>query len=456
MARPRPRPDGRTPAVDLPDLGGLRLRDGRLAVTVIANGPEISGHIGLTATGTGGPARAGAAFRLAGSDVDLSDIDFDAGGVAVKGSGAFKGGEPTLADLTVAVGPGAFLNEGHAAGRVQIAPASAGSRARLNLSGVNLAFPGGGGQLESVSLTADGPLARLPYRLEARGAASGLAGRLSGSGVLAGSAGDRTVTFAGAGRVGAADFRTVEPAQIDLRPSGVSGALHLTVDKGGASKGRADLTFTQAGDSLNGRAVVAGLGHRPDERRRPRKGGRRGHAVTGSERPDRLGSGAGVGAGEPLFGGRVGHGRHARRDLRPGCGGLERRAQGRPRVAVVDRAATAGRTLGGPFPVGAGFPPAGLRPVFGGRRHRSPVGLPGAGPAVAERAARRRGDDRRDPCRPPTDGNGVHRGRRLRRRRRRARPQGARGAGRPEGRRRRRGQPCRHRRARGRYRAAAA
>ena len=258
-ARPRLDLNADLKAIDLPDLGGLRLRDGRLAASVTADGPEISGRVALAATGQSGPARAGAAFRLGGGEVALSDIDFNAGGAAVKGAGSFRGGEPTAADLTIAVGPGVFLDQGQASGRVQIIPGPGGPRAHLALTGSNLAFPGGAGGLESVSLTADGTLARLPYRVEARGVASGLPGRLAGEGVLAGVASDRTVTFSGAGRLAAVDFRTVSPAQVDLRPSGVSGALHLEVGKGKAGKGRADVTFTQAGANLNGRAVVAGL-----------------------------------------------------------------------------------------------------------------------------------------------------------------------------------------------------
>ncbi len=264
LARPRLDLTADLRAIDLPDLGDLRLRDGRLVATVMVDGPEVTGRVGLTATGASGPARAGAAFRLGAAEIALSDIDFDAGGASVKGNGTFRGGEPTLADLTVAVGPGVFLDQGHVSGRVRIAPGPGGPQTHLALTGANLAFPGGAGGLDSVSLTADGPLARLPYRVEARGAASGLAGRLSGSGVLAGVASDRTATFAGAGRLGSADFHTVAPAQIDLRPSGVSGALHLAVGKegggkGSGDKGRADVTFNQSGASLNGRAVVASL-----------------------------------------------------------------------------------------------------------------------------------------------------------------------------------------------------
>ncbi len=256
-------------AVDLPDLGGLRLRDGRLTASVVAGGPEIAGHIGLTATGNSGPARAAMAFQLAGGDIVLSDIDLDAGGLAVKGGATLKNGEPVLADLTLAVGPGVFLDQGHASGRAEVATAPGGTRAHVQLTGANLAFPGGSGGLESVSLSADGPLVRLPYRVEARGVASGMAGRISGGGIVAGSASDRTITFAGNGRVANAEFNTVAPAQVDVRAAGVSAALHLAVVQAVATKGgvggragksgRADITFNQAGATASGRVVLSDL-----------------------------------------------------------------------------------------------------------------------------------------------------------------------------------------------------
>jgi len=254
--------------VDLPDLGGLRLRDARLAASLATSGPEFTGHVSLTASGNGGPARAAVAFRVAGGDLVLSDIDLDAGGTAVKGGGTFKNGEPVLADLTVAVGPGVFLDHGHASGRVQVATEAGGPRAHVELAGSDLTFPGGSGSLQSLSLSAEGPLARLPYHAEARGAASGIAGRISGNGVLAGSASDRSVTFVGNGRVAGADFHTVAPAQVDLRPAGVSVGLHLALiravaTKGGAGGGdkggRADITFNQAGATVSGRAVLSDL-----------------------------------------------------------------------------------------------------------------------------------------------------------------------------------------------------
>ena len=108
----------------------------------------------------------------------------------------------------------------------------------------------------SLTLSGEGPLGRLPYHVEARGAVSGVAARLTGSGFLAGNAADRTITFAGAGRAGAADFRTTSPAQLDLRGAGVSGALHLALGKGDTGKGQADVTFSQAGAGLSGRAVL--------------------------------------------------------------------------------------------------------------------------------------------------------------------------------------------------------
>jgi translocation and assembly module TamB len=245
--------------IDLPDLHGLRLRDGRLATTLAVDGPEISGRVDLTAMGNNGPARVASQFRFGGGEIALNDIDFDAGGAAVKGSATLKGAEPTLADLTVSVGPGVFLDRGHVSGRAQIGPGPGGQRIHLALSGEGVAAPGGGVELESVSLSADGPLARAPYRVEVRGIASGVAGHLSGSGVIGGSASDRTVSFSGAGRMAETDFHTLAPVQVELRPSGVSGALHVGLGKDGASRGRADVTFNQAGSNLSGKAVIAGL-----------------------------------------------------------------------------------------------------------------------------------------------------------------------------------------------------
>ena len=241
-------------AFELPDLANLGLRDGRLALTVMADGPDVAGRVGVTATGDSGPAKAAAAFRVAAGEVALTDLDIRAGGANLEGAATLRGGEPTVADLTFGVGPGVLLRSGHVSGRVRVTSAGGEPRASFTLAGADLAFPGFDGRVSALTVSADGPLSRLPYRLEGRGAIPGLAGRLTGGGVLAGTPETRILSFAGAGRVGAAVFHTLGPAELAFRPSGVSGALRL-----GVGKGRADVTFARSGASLTARAVVATL-----------------------------------------------------------------------------------------------------------------------------------------------------------------------------------------------------
>ncbi len=229
-------------------------------------GREISGHVGLTAAGAiSGPPGSPRRSVWAEAEIALSDIDLDAAGTTAKGGATIDKGEPTLADLTITLGPGAFLEQGHASGSLLIKPGPEGTHAHLQATGNKLVFPGGAaGRGTPVSLSADGPLTRLAYHVDALGGASGVAGRLTGSGVLNAASADRSLTFAGSGRVGSADFHTSAPAQIDVRAAGLSGALHLAMARAGASKkdagsGRVDVTFDQAGTRLNGRAVLSDL-----------------------------------------------------------------------------------------------------------------------------------------------------------------------------------------------------
>ncbi len=240
--------------LDLPDAGDLRLTDAHVTLSLQSDGDALAGHLGLTAASGNGPARAAAGFRLAGADASLTDIDLVAGGVSAQGRAAFHAGAPTQADLVVSVGPGMFLASGRADGRVSIAAAAEGPRAKVTLKGANLVFPESTGGLESLNFTADGPLSRLPYKLDARGVVSGLRARLAGGGDLTQAGGVQTASFTGAGRFGAADIKSLLPAEIAFRPSGVTGGLHVAI-----GQGRADITFNQSGDGLSGHAVVANL-----------------------------------------------------------------------------------------------------------------------------------------------------------------------------------------------------
>ena len=240
--------------LDVSDNPALRLSDVRLALSVIAEPRGMSGRIGLNGKDAKGPARLGAAFRQVGDQVALSDIDLDGAGAALRGTAAISSGRLSQADLTLALGPGAFLASGHADGRLRIAGEGDAARARANLTGADLVLPDGAGAIRSLTLSADGPLGRLPYKIEARGEASGVPGRLSGTGLMSATRDQASATFAGTARLGGTDLRTLEPAELTLRPSSSTGVLHLAV-----GKGRADVTLTSAVSGVKGRAVIAGL-----------------------------------------------------------------------------------------------------------------------------------------------------------------------------------------------------
>ncbi len=240
--------------LDLPDAPDLRLRQARLSLGLLKDGDIVSGHASLTAVADQGPARALGAFRWAGGELGFSDLDIDAGGAKLGGAATLRGAEPVAADLTATLDPGAFLAQGHLAGRLTIAEGVGGARARLSLKGAGLRWAGSSNLIDTVSMTGDGPLARLPFTIDARGLAGGMKARLAGSGAFAREAGAGQIAFNGAGRFGSADFKTVAPANLTLRAASLTGDLHLAV--GG---GRADVAITDGAGKLDASATVAGI-----------------------------------------------------------------------------------------------------------------------------------------------------------------------------------------------------
>ena len=240
--------------IDLADLPALRLTNARVALSVLSDGQTINGRLGLTGATASGPAKADVGFHLDPGQIGLSDIDVVAGGAAIQGGGILRDGALVQADLTGSLGPGVFIDRGHADGRVQITPSAEGSRAHVAIKASGVTLPGGGGVLQTASLSADGLLRRLPYKLEAHGDASGFAGRLLGSGLMTEARNIRVVSFTGAGRLGAADFRTVSPAEVSFGSAGLDAALHLSL-----ADGKADITLAQNGSRLSGRGVFSDI-----------------------------------------------------------------------------------------------------------------------------------------------------------------------------------------------------
>ncbi len=233
------------------DLGRLAVRPADLALSFLRT-PDgtLDGRISVNGPSDFGPASARAAFRFAPDGVDLRDIVADAGGVRLNGSLALRGQEPSAADLTVAAGPGAFLQHGRLEGSIKVSGAPGAARAVLALQGKDLVPFGSPVSLRTLDLHADGPLDRLPYRLAAE-SADAVPWRVAGSGVLARTGDRRELTLDGTGRVRSADVRTTETARLAFGPDDLQAHMRLAV--GG---GKLALDARQAGDGLDAHGVL--------------------------------------------------------------------------------------------------------------------------------------------------------------------------------------------------------
>ncbi len=248
------------------DLGNLRITPAHLALDLVRDATGLGGDVALTGASRYGPAMLKAAFRLAGSGVDLTGVSADAGGVKASGSLSLRDGEPSTADLTLDAKAGAFLSSGRLDGTVSLStgPPVLGNQratalnARLNLTGQNIAVPGVPGVLHSLSLQAQGPWARLPLKISAD-SVDPVAWRFAGAGLLAQTGDARTLELSGAGRVRKIDFKTLQPAVLKLTPAARD--LHLMLALGG---GQAEATAHMAEaaggvDQIAGKATLTGV-----------------------------------------------------------------------------------------------------------------------------------------------------------------------------------------------------
>ncbi len=247
------------------DLGTLRITPAHLALDIVKDDTGLGGDIALTGSSRYGPAMVKSAFRLAGSGVDLSGLSADAGGVKANGDLSLRDGEPSKADLTLDAHAGAFLSSGRLTGTVSLSSAGAGRAGQaanalttnLNLTGQGLALPGVPGVLQSLSLQAQGPWARLPLKISAN-SVDPIAWRFEGSGLLVQAEGARRLELSGGGRVRKVDFKTLQPAVLTLTQAARD--LHLIVAVGG---GQVDATARMASagavDQISGKANLTGV-----------------------------------------------------------------------------------------------------------------------------------------------------------------------------------------------------
>ncbi len=242
-------------AIDLP---GLALKPAHMALSfgriAAPGGGAVDGAIEVNGASTYGPAHAKALFHFVGDGVDLTDVDAMGGGVSAKGELSLRGSSPSAADLTVAVGPGAFISQGRLDGRMHIVDQAGGPTGELSLNGTNLALNDAATTLTSLHFDAKGPLARFTYTLAADGVVGGTPLKLNGSGDGGLKPHGYQATFEGAGRIRRADFHTLQPAQFSLDGADQSAKLALAFGGGSA------LVETHgSGQGLSGRAVLSGV-----------------------------------------------------------------------------------------------------------------------------------------------------------------------------------------------------
>ncbi len=144
------------------DVPRLPLKDAHVVLSFAKRPDGGDGTASIEAGSQYGPAKARTAFNFATGGLELSDLDVDAGGAKAKGAVSLRSGRPATADLTLAIGPGAFLAQGRVAGTARIADSAGGPVAQLDLTAEDIV--GGSWKVRRAAVKAAGPMARLPRR----------------------------------------------------------------------------------------------------------------------------------------------------------------------------------------------------------------------------------------------------------------------------------------------------
>ncbi len=244
--------------LDQIDVPRLPLTAAHVTLSFLRKADGSSGSAAVAAGSAFGPARARADFRFPAGGPDLTGLMLDAGGVKAQGSLSLRSNAPSAADLDVVVTHGAFLDAGKIAGAVKIADVAGGPRATLNLTAENARFAGSAFALHAARITADGPLARLPFAAQAEGAAPAGKWSVNGRGVLADAKPGYLASFEASGKLGGRDLRTTEPATVRFGGPERSARVRLAASDGG----RIDLDGRLTDTTADIRAQAAGLGLR--------------------------------------------------------------------------------------------------------------------------------------------------------------------------------------------------
>jgi len=234
------------------DVPRLPLKNAHIVLSFARRADGADGVATVEATSPYGPARGHAAFDFAPGGLELTDLDIDAGGAKAKGAVSLRNGRPATADLVVAVGPGAFLPQGMVRGTARITDGAAGPVAQLDLTADDVV--GGAWKVRHAAIKANGPMARLPLTVEARGEAPAGRWKLNGSGLLSEAGEQYLLTLDAAGTMARTEIKTRETAQIRFGGPRNSARLRLSV-----GDGQADLDADVGGDLATLRAELAGV-----------------------------------------------------------------------------------------------------------------------------------------------------------------------------------------------------
>jgi translocation and assembly module TamB len=234
------------------DVPRLPLKNAHVVLSFAKRPDGADGTATIEAGSQYGPARGRTAFSFATGGLVLSDLDVDAGGAKAKGAVSLRNGRPATADLVVAVGPGAFLTQGLVKGTARITDAAGGPVAQLDLAADDVV--GGAWKVRHAAIKANGPMARLPLTVDARGEAPSGRWKLSGSGVLSEESEQYLLALDAAGTMARTEIKTRETAQVRFGGPRSSARLRLSV-----GDGQADLDADIGGDLASLRAELTGV-----------------------------------------------------------------------------------------------------------------------------------------------------------------------------------------------------
>ncbi len=238
-------------AIDLPYLP---LQNAHLILSFLRTPQGSDGRIVVTGASDYGLAKGAAAFRFVDNGIDISGLELDAGGVRAHGSVNLRDSTPSAANLAVTVGVGAFLAQGRAEAKVVIVDAAGGARATVNATMTDAILRDGGGLINTLAVSADGPLRRLSYSVKGAGDIGEAPWRIAGGGVLTQGVYDQSLSFTGTGRYLRADLKTVEPAKATFFDNGMDAILHLS-----SGNGHMDVSFDQRGGTVKAAATLSDL-----------------------------------------------------------------------------------------------------------------------------------------------------------------------------------------------------